>query len=52
MVQAKISVELEDEENVKELILDLREAEIDGDFTWMILSYVEDKKNTLSLLET
>jgi hypothetical protein len=37
---------------VKELILDLREAEIDGDFTWMILSYVEDKKNTLSLLET
>jgi hypothetical protein len=51
-VQAKISVELEDEENVKELILDLREAEIDGDFTWMILSYVEDKKNTLTLLET
>jgi hypothetical protein len=37
---------------VKELILDLREAEVDGDFTWMILSYVEDKKNTLALLET
>ncbi len=37
---------------MKELILDLREAEVDGDFTWMILSYVEEKKNTLSLLET
>lgn len=51
-MQAKISVELEDEENIKELMLDLREAEISGDFNWMILTYVEDKKNTLALLET
>jgi hypothetical protein len=51
-LQAKISVELEDEENLKELMLDLREAEINGDFNWMILSYVENKKNTLALLET
>ena len=52
MGQAKISVELEDEENLKELILDLREEDINGDFTWLILSYVEDKKNTLALMET
>mmetsp|Transcript_10200 Transcript_10200/g.29262 ORF Transcript_10200/g.29262 Transcript_10200/m.29262 type:complete len:985 (-) Transcript_10200:35-2989(-) len=50
--KAKVSVELDDEENLKELMLDLREADINGDFNWMILSYAEDKKNTLALLET
>ena len=37
---------------LKELLLDLREAEVGGDFGWIILGYAEDKKNTIKLIET
>eukprot|EP00286_Rhodomonas_abbreviata_P013112 CAMPEP_0181337936 /NCGR_PEP_ID=MMETSP1101-20121128/28336_1 /TAXON_ID=46948 /ORGANISM="Rhodomonas abbreviata, Strain Caron Lab Isolate" /LENGTH=486 /DNA_ID=CAMNT_0023448567 /DNA_START=275 /DNA_END=1732 /DNA_ORIENTATION=- len=50
--KAKIDVEFEEEDVLKELILDLREAEVGGDFDWMLLGYAEEKKNTLQLIET
>ena len=37
---------------LKELCLELRELEEQGDFDWMMLGYAEDKKNTLRLVET
>lgn len=49
---SKIAVEFEDEDGLKELCLELRELETQGDFDWMMLGYAEDKKNTLRLLET
>jgi len=49
---SKIAVEFEDEDGLKELCLELRELEAQGDFDWMMLGYAEDKKNTLRLLET
>ena len=49
---SKIAVEFEDEEGLKELCLELRELEAEGDFDWMMLGYAEDKKNTLRLIET
>uniref|UniRef100_A0A7S4KMT6 ADF-H domain-containing protein n=1 Tax=Guillardia theta TaxID=55529 RepID=A0A7S4KMT6_GUITH len=51
--KANIEVEFEEEDALKELCLDLREANIEEDtFSWLILGYVEGKKNTLHLIET
>mmetsp|Transcript_40346 Transcript_40346/g.97352 ORF Transcript_40346/g.97352 Transcript_40346/m.97352 type:complete len:386 (-) Transcript_40346:60-1217(-) len=52
--KAKVDIELEDEDNLRELVLDLREPDREDyeDFNWMIMGYVEDKKNTLALVET
>eukprot|EP00284_Hemiselmis_tepida_P001483 CAMPEP_0174945104 /NCGR_PEP_ID=MMETSP1355-20121228/80719_1 /TAXON_ID=464990 /ORGANISM="Hemiselmis tepida, Strain CCMP443" /LENGTH=353 /DNA_ID=CAMNT_0016192461 /DNA_START=92 /DNA_END=1150 /DNA_ORIENTATION=- len=52
--KAKVDIELEEEDNLRELVLDLREPDREDydDFNWMILGYVEDKKNTLALVET
>jgi hypothetical protein len=49
---SKIAVDFEDEDGLKELCLELRELEAEGDFDWMMLGYADDKKNTLRLLET
>ena len=51
---AKVDIVLEDENNLRELILDLKEPDREDydEYNWMIIGYVEDKKNALELVET